>query len=87
MSKTGIYNIKFIAYSILLILLTMALSTGCQSKSTGTSPTGQVLIDDGYIPDSPKWDKNSPIALQKVSEKAYQAILDWDVVTDRKSVV
>jgi len=84
MSKTGIYNVKFIAYCVLLILLTMALSTGCQSKSTGTSPTGQVLIDDGYIPDSPKWDKNSPIALQKVSEKAYQAILDWDIVTTSK---
>lgn len=84
MTKTGMYNIKFALYSILLILLTMALSTGCNSKTSETAPAAALLVDDGYVPDSPKWDKNAPAVLQKVTDKSYQVILDWDPVTTNK---
>ncbi len=81
MIKLSIYNIKFAAYSILLIFLASAFSFGCAAKNSETTPAGQLLVDDGYIPDSPKWDKNSPIAIQKLNENVYQVILDWDIVT------
>lgn len=81
MNKNNIFNINFLTYSILLILISIALTTGCQSKSSGSSESGRSLTDDGYVPDSPKWYANAPVVLQKVSEKTYQVILDWEPVT------
>ncbi len=75
---------KILIYIIVTIVLTAAFIAGCGSKNSEVSPSGQILIDDGYVPDSPKWDKNSPIAVEKTAEKNYQVILDWDIVTVNK---
>lgn len=85
MNRTGIYNINFLLYSALLILITAALSAGCNSKTDDKTPAAALLVDDGYVPDSPKWDRNAPLTVQKIDEKIYQVILDWEPVTTNKS--
>ncbi len=72
---------KILLYSILLIFFLVLASTGCQNKVTNVESGSSALVDDGYVPDSPKWNAITPIDVQKIGEKQFQVILDWEPVT------
>jgi len=72
---------KIIVYSIFLILFLALASTGCNNKVVNPEAGVPSLADDGYVPDSPKWNAVTPIDVQKIGEKQFQVILDWEPVT------
>jgi len=77
--------IKKIFFSVASLLLLSAVTmTGCLNQATKSS-TDAALVDDGYIPDSPKWCTQKPIDLQKITDKNYQVLLDWEPVTTNTS--
>lgn len=76
----NLYFKSLVYSSLLILLLSTGVITGCLNQVTKNAED-PALVDDGYVPDSPKWNANSPIELQKVNDKNYQVILDWEPVT------
>ncbi|MEZ7891690.1 MAG: hypothetical protein QMC67_08070 [Candidatus Wallbacteria bacterium] len=76
------FSFKPVTYSIFIILAAFIVSgviTGCNNGSASNT-AGVSLVDDGQVPDSPKWSSNTPIDIQKISDKQYQVIIDWEPV-------
>lgn len=78
-----IYQILILNF-IFLILIFIIIISGCNTKQQDKIESPGLLFDDGLMPESPKWDKNQPIVVQKINEKNYQVILSWEPVTTNR---